>query len=154
MIKEIFDIEPIQKNTLIIFLSLFCISFLQVFLFKPELLDRGAFINIGISLALTVSWIVLSLPSMVMLTMAVEWKDGNPKDSGKLIMENVILSSGIMMIGWILLLTYISYEFDFSFKTLIRMGILTSLFKFILWFIVNYIQNLKNRKKLKKELEK
>lgn len=150
MIKEIFDIEPIQKNTLILFLALFFITFLQVFLFKPEIFEKGVFITIGISLALTVSWTILNIPSMIMFVIVTQWKEGKLPSKKSLILENVVLTAGIIIIGWILMLTYISYELDLSFKTLIRIGILISFIKFLLWTIINFIESPKNKKKTEK----
>lgn len=61
MIKELFEIESTQKNVLVIFIGIFCISFLQLFLFKNSILIESAFINIGLSLALTFVWILINL---------------------------------------------------------------------------------------------
>jgi len=65
MIKEIFDIEPIQKNALLSFTSISFLSFLQLYLFKNEIFDKSSFEIIGISLSLTVCWSVLNIPPLL-----------------------------------------------------------------------------------------
>ncbi len=150
MIKEIFEIEPIQKNTLIVFLGLFSLIFLQIFLFNPELFDKGVLISLLFTLGMTVSWTILSLPSMIMFFLMIEFKNGEKRNKGLLILENVILTCGLFIIGWILMLTYIAYELNFDFKDLIRLGIAVSFTRFILWSIIYLIRNFR-RKKLSKE---
>ena len=69
MIKEIFDIEPIQKNTLLSLTSISFLSFLQLYLFKNEIFDESPFEIIGISLALTVCWSILNVPPLLFFIM-------------------------------------------------------------------------------------
>ena len=64
MIKEIFEIEPIQKNSLIIFFGILFLSFLQLYIFKHNIFEEGIFVTVGISLAISICWIVLNILSV------------------------------------------------------------------------------------------
>lgn len=46
-LKEIFEAEPIQKNALIIFIGMIFISFLQIYLFEPQLMDKNILLPMG-----------------------------------------------------------------------------------------------------------
>jgi hypothetical protein len=65
MIKEIFDIEPIQKNNLLSLTGISFLSFLQLYLFKNEILEKNTLEIIGISLSLTVCWSILNIPPLL-----------------------------------------------------------------------------------------
>jgi len=138
MIKELFDIEPIQKNTLIMFLALFCVSFLQIYLFKQDVIEKGIFLTIGVSLALTVAWTVLNLPSMIVFISIIQRKQRRSIIGGSVIKEYIVLGAGFIIIGWVLLLSYVAYELELEFKNLIRAGLFISFFKLVLWSVISY----------------
>jgi hypothetical protein len=143
MIKEIFDIEPKQKSALVFFLSFSFISFLQLWLFKREIIDQGVFITIALSMALAIGWIILNLPSLVLFFRLVN-------DDGKLDEDNrstALFVCGLCGLGWILSLTYLCYEFQWSLRHLIRLGILTEAVRFIFWLIMVFIENRKSKPK-------
>ena len=140
MIKEIFDIEPIQKNSLIIFICFLPISFLQIFLFKNELLDKSAFEIIGICLGITVCWCISNIPPMLFFVKSME--DEETKKNG-LKLDVVVIVCGILALCWIILLTYIAYEFNLSFKNFIRGSIAVILLRLLFWFIYGLITDRK-----------
>ncbi|MES2239306.1 MAG: hypothetical protein V4497_03495 [Bacteroidota bacterium] len=131
MIKEIFDIEPVQKNSLIIFLALLPLTFLQIYIFKPEIIDKGVFIISGICLALSVCWYVISLlPLIVFLKVSVVYDEDETK--------TIVFIAGILGLAWIILLTYISYELNLTFRNFIRGSIIMVLLRTLFW-CVSYI---------------
>ena len=143
MIKEIFDIEPIQKNALLSLTSISFLSFLQLYLFKNEIFDKSPFEIIGISLALTVCWSILNVPPLIFFYNA-EAPDN--ENDVQIQFEKVIFIFGVLAIGWITLLTYVSYELKLCFKDFIRLSILTSIVRTIFWLIFGTIKDHKNRK--------
>ena len=140
MIKEIFDIEPIQKNSLIVFISILSISFLQIFLFKNEILEKSAFEIIGVCLGLTVCWYIASILPMVLFVKATE--DEEDRQNG-LQLDLVIIVCGLLALAWIILLTYIAYEFDLTFKMFIRGSIAVIILRSVFWFVYGLITNRK-----------
>ena len=140
MIKEIFDIEPIQKNSLIVFISILSISFLQVFLFKHEILDKSAFEIIGVCLGLTVCWYIGSILPMTLFVKATE--DEEDRQNG-LQLDIVVIVCGLLALGWIILFTYIAYELNLSFKNFIRGSIAIILIRSLFWFIYGLIADRK-----------
>lgn len=141
MIKEIFDIEPIQKNSLIVFLSICCVSFLQLFLFKRDIVENNSFLTIGLVLGLSISWVILQLPSLMLFASYVI-RDDIKKDD--LLFDRVTLSLGILSLVWMIVLTYIAYEFSLDFRTFIRVSIVFMIMKALFWAICVIIKNGKN----------
>ncbi|WP_233862653.1 hypothetical protein [Tenacibaculum piscium] len=135
MIKEIFEIEPIQKNSLIMFVGIFCLSFLQLYLFKNETLDKGVFIVTGLCLSLAVCWSIINILPLLFFSIFIEEKEKNNGIKIILIAEKIVFFLGLMAIGWTILLTYICYELDFCFKNFIRVSILASFIRTLFWFI-------------------
>lgn len=113
MIREIFEIEPKQKNALIIYSGISLISFLQIYIFKRELIDENFLIVLMTSLALGVCWLVLNMIPLIIIIAA--WAR-----DGKLIFENVIFGIGILVIAGLILLTYLGYLDNLSFKDFIE----------------------------------
>ena len=140
MIKEIFDIEPVQKNSLIIFLAIFCLSFLQIFLFKNELMEKGAFEIVSLCLGLTVCWYVVSILPMALFVKATE--DDEDRKNG-LQVDLVIMVCGLLALSWIIVLTYIAYEFNLTFKDFIRGSIVVVFLRSLFWFFYGLIANRK-----------
>jgi hypothetical protein len=145
MIKEIFDIEPIQKNALLSLTSISFLSFLQLYLFKNEIFDESSFEIIGVSLALTVCWSMLNIPSLLFFYKA-EIDENENKNDVQIDYEKAIFVFGLLAIGWITLLTYISYELKLCFKDFIRLSILTSILRTIFWLKFGTIKDHKKRK--------
>lgn len=142
MIKEIFDIEPVQKNSLIIFIGVFCLSFLQIYLFKNELLENGSLIIIGICLSLTVCWSILNVLPLFLFFHFVNNK-GNIKNKSEVILEQAIVPLGYFTLGWITLLIYISYELNICFKDFIRLSIIVSILRSLFWFLYDKLKTKK-----------
>lgn len=142
MIKEIFEIEPVQKNSLIIFVGIFFLSFLQLYIFKNDILNDGIFVIIGLCLALTVCWSIISIPPLIFFFNTVEKRRGK---NNNIILERVVFSLGILGIGWIGLLTYISYELTICFKDFIRLSILVSVVRAAFWLIYGIVLHQKKQ---------
>jgi hypothetical protein len=134
-IKEFFDIEPIQKNGLIIFMFAFLVAYLQLFLFMPRFNDFDKFDKIILSLSIGVCWIVCELPTyfFFMNSKWLKWKSkGKVFD---LIPDRIVASFGFTLILWMVLLTYIGYEFNMDLKMFIRTCLIWMSLKSIYWFI-------------------
>ena len=143
MIKEIFDIEPIQKNTLLSLTSISFLSFLKLYLFQNEIFDESPFEIIGISLALTVCWSILNVPPLLFFYNA---QTPDNENDIQIQYEKVIFIFGVLAIGWITFLTYVSYELKLCFKDFIRLSILTSIIRTIFWLIFGTIKDHKRKK--------
>jgi hypothetical protein len=143
MIKEIFDIEPIQKNALLSLTSISFLSFLQLYLFKNEIFDESPFEIIGISLALTVCWSILNIPPFAFFYNA---ETANQENDDQIEFDKVIFIFGILAVGWITLLTYISYELKLCFKDFIRLSIFVSASRTIFWLLFGIIKNHRSKK--------
>ena len=141
MIKEIFDIEPIQKNSLIVFFSICCISFLQLFLFKREIIENNSFLAIGLILGLSLSWVILQLPSLILFARYVIRDDPENND---LLYDRITLSLGILLLVWMIILTYIAYELNLDFRSFIRISIIFMIVKTLFWLICLIFKNGKN----------
>jgi hypothetical protein len=139
MIKEIFDIEPKQKNSFLIFLAILPLTFLQLYLFKPQLLDKGTFIVIGICLALSVCWYIVSIiPALIFFNATA-----NKEEKQDVRVESVLIICGLLSIAWIILLTYIAYELASNYKNFIRGSILIIILRCIFWLVIGRIRNSK-----------
>ena len=140
MIKELFDIEPVQKNVLIVLIGIFFVSFLQLFLFKNEILNESVFIIFGISMALTVCWSVLNiLPLFFFFTYLSDGEQGNT------ILEKMVFNLGFLALAWFILLTYISYELNLSYNVLVKILVFSSILRTIFWFVVVIIKSNKKQ---------
>lgn len=136
--KDFIDIEPILKNSLIVFLSVCCISFLQLFLFKREFIENNAFLTIGLILSLSVSWVIAQLPSLILFARYV-LKHNN--DNNDLLFDRITLCLGILLLGWMIILTYIGYELNLDFRSFIRISIILMILKSLFWGICVIIKN-------------
>jgi hypothetical protein len=145
MIKEIFDIEPIQKNALLSLTSISFLSFLQLYLFKNDIFNNSPFEIIGISLSLTVCWSILNIPPLYLFFHA---ESPERENVDQIEYEKVIFIFGFLAIGWITVLTYISYELKLCFKDFIRLSIITSITRCGFWLIYGAIKH-HRRKKIK-----
>jgi len=138
MIKEIFEIEPKQKNILIILVGIFGLSFLQLYLFKDSIFDLGIIQTVGIALGLTVCWTILNIPSIILCFGALTNFE-NKDDS--LNYDLIIFTFGLLAIGWISLLTFIAYELELSFKWFLRISVGVSVLRITTWFFIALIKN-------------
>lgn len=134
-IKEFFDIDPIQKNGLLIFAFAFLMAYLQLFLFKSNFTDLDKFDKIILSLSVSVCWVVSELPTyfFFMNSKWLKWKS-----KGKvfeLIADRIIASFGFTLILWMVLLTYIGYEFKMDLKMFIKASLIWMLLKSLYWFL-------------------
>lgn len=147
MIKEIFEIEPRQKNLLIILFAITSLSFLQIYLFSPSTFDKGAFTVIGLSLALMVCQsIMYFLPSTLLLFATVDdFLDEDPDTDKKR-----IFMLGLFQIALIVLVTYIAFEIGCSFRNFIRASIASAVLQSIIWIIVGIIIDRRDSKKSNK----
>jgi len=137
MIKEIFDIEPKQKNSFLIFLAILPLTFLQLYLFKPQLIEKGAFIVVGICLALSVCWYIVSIiPALIFFNATASHEEKH-----EVRVESVLIICGLCAIAWIILLTYIAYELGCNYKNFIRASIFIIVIRSIFWFIIGRVRN-------------
>ncbi|MEQ8421608.1 MAG: hypothetical protein RIB64_16485 [Arenibacter algicola] len=132
-IKEFFDIEPIQKNGLLIFGFAFLVAYLQLFLFKTDFSDLDKFDKIILSLSVAVCWIVSELPTyfFFMNSKWMKWK--NKGKVFDLIPDRIVASFGFTLILWMVILTYIGYEFDFNLNKFIRGCLIWMFAKSLYW---------------------
>lgn len=112
MLKDFFEIENKQKSTLLTFIGLTLISFLQLFIFKQNLFSGNFLIVVGISLSLALCWTILNIFPLTIILSALA-------GDSKLIYENVIFGSGILIIAGQILLTYVGYKNHYKFSTFI-----------------------------------
>lgn len=143
MIKEIFEIEPIQKNSLIIFFGILFLSFLQLYIFKHNILEEGIFVVVGVSLAISICWIILNILSVIIFFYLV---NGDSNNNSELFYDRIVFFFGLLVIFWISLLTYIGYELNLTFKEFLRLNIVVSASRTFLWFILNLIPKKKKKK--------
>lgn len=134
-IKEFFDIEPIQKNGLLIFVFTSLISYLQLFLFKSNFSDLDLFDKIILSLSVGVCWAVSELPTYFFF-MNSKWQKWKQKGmTFQLVPDRIVASFGFTIVLWMVLLTYIGYEFNMDLKEFIRTCLIWMFLKSLYWFL-------------------
>lgn len=145
MIKEIFEIEPKQKNVLIIAVGIMGLSFLQLYLFKPEVFEIGIVYCIGIAIGITICWIILNIYSMVLFA---GFMNNYFEKSYRLenFSDKKIFILGVITISWISIYTLIGYELNLSVRYFIRLSIAVSLLRTIIWGIIALRTNSSNKK--------
>lgn len=134
-IKDFFEIEPIQKNGLLIFALSFLMAYLQLFLFKTNFSELDKFDKIILSLSVSICWIVSELPTYLFF-MNSKWKKW--KQKGIILNfapDRIVASFGFTVIIWMVFITYIGYEFSMDLKTFIRASLIFMLIKSLYWFI-------------------
>ncbi|MFB9056678.1 hypothetical protein ACFFU9_07975 [Mariniflexile ostreae] len=153
-IKDFFDIEPIQKNGLLIFAFAFLMAYLQLFIFKSNFSDLDKFDKIILSLSVSVCWVVSELPTyfFFMNSKWLKWKS-----KGKvfeLIADRIVTAFGFTLILWMVILTYIGYEFKMDLNMFIRTSLIWMFLKSIYWsfYWLKYILiDIKKEKKMQTE---
>ena len=148
-IDKFFKIDPKQKNPTLIFLSIVGLCFLQLYIFKKDILLYGISFTIGISIGLAICTMLINfIPAYFYyifgeLTDKTKYDDNNPLDIGYL-----TFSLGIYSIFWISLTTFVSYEIGLSFKCFIRLMIAFSILRSLYWTIRIIIFGVKNKWKV------
>tara|TARA_R110000868_G_scaffold33215_3_gene120842 strand:+ start:4559 stop:5002 length:444 start_codon:yes stop_codon:yes gene_type:complete len=145
-IKEFFEIEPIQKNSIIVIIFVCFISFLQLYLFKDNFVNEKDFVKIALSISVAICWITAEIPTYIFALPILIKSDANIFENRMI--EFIIISYGFGLIFWMVTATYISYELDLDMKNFIRISIAFMFFKNLYWFI-RYRKN-KNQKPRKK----
>lgn len=132
-LKEFFEIEPIQKNSMVVIILVFFISFLQLYLFKTNFISESYFLQITLSIALSICWIVAEIPSYIyaVSTTTILKKDVVKKRFMKLL----IISVGFSLLYHMVTVTYVSTELNLSIKNFIRLSVFTMLLKSLVFFI-------------------
>jgi len=133
-IKEFFEIEPTQKNGLIILVLAFVISYLQLFLFKHNFIDLTQFDKIILSLSVSVFWAISEIPTYH-FAMKSKWKKLE-KESVKavFILDKFIIAYGFTLLFWMSIITYIGYEFEMDLLLFIRTSIIAMFSKSLFWY--------------------
>lgn len=153
-IKEFFDIEPIQKNGLIIFVFAFLMSYLQLFLFKSNFSELDKFDKIILSLSVGVCWVVSELPTYFFF-MNSKWQKWKQKGIVfDFVPHRIVASFGFTIIFWMVLLTYIGYESNMNLKVFIRASLIWMFLKSSYWCIywLKYTQiDIKKQNKKKEQ---
>jgi hypothetical protein len=147
MIKDIFEIESKQKNALLSIIGITFICFLQLYLFKENILKKSSLEIIGVCLSLTVCWLLLNIVPLVLFMI---FTTNYPNEIKGFQYEKLIAVLGIIALFWVSFLTYISYELKLCFKELIRIGIISTIFRILFWSGMLFFTNQKD-KKLKKQ---
>jgi hypothetical protein len=142
MIKEIFEIEPIQKNSLIIFIGILFLSFLQLYIFKHNIFEEGIFVTVGISLSFSICWIILNILSVFIFFNYISGEN----DKSELFYDKIIFLFGLLILFWISLLTYIGYELELSLKDFLRMSIMVCFIRTFFWFVLDSLPKKKKNK--------
>jgi hypothetical protein len=133
MIKEVFEIEPIQKNSLITLGCLTCISYLQLDLFCHHIKLDNIFTSLMLSFALSICWLIANaLPCFLFFKSTMKGQ----KKPESLLLDRVVLVLGTLTIAWVIIFTYIGYELSLSFKNFIRISLIAIALRTLLWTIV------------------
>lgn len=119
MLKEFSEIEPIQKNSIVVLATLFCLSYLQLKIFDNRIETNEVFPSIILSLALSIFWLIInSIPTFLFfeyLTIGA--------DKTKTKYEMTVFFFGYISLLLITVIMYICYELEFDFKNFIRISI-------------------------------
>lgn len=119
MFKDFSEIEPIQKNSIVVLAALFCLSYLQLKIFDNRIETNEVFPSIILSLALSICWIVINF---VPLYLFFEYLSiGMNKSKTKY--EMTVFFFGYISLLVITVIMYICYELEFDFKKFIRISI-------------------------------
>ena len=136
--KELSEIEPIQKNSIITIIFVFFISYLQLFLFKENFEVLSLLTKIFLAISVAIIWIVIQIPSHLFIIARRVIKKPNLKENFPLGL--LILPFGFSLLIWMSLITYLCYEMSFNLKTFIRVSLIfmliKTLFNFIFWLII------------------
>ena len=139
-IKDFADIEPKQKNIIIIFCALFSVSFLQIFLFKRELMSENFFTLSVLSISLSFFWYLINSLSSIFFYLTLSSRKKAEKSEPKSYLTITFL--GFIFLSWIYLLTFICYEYNMNFKTFIKLSAIVCVLRSIFWAIICYVRRI------------
>lgn len=143
-LKDISDIKPIDKNVIVIIISMFCVSFLQLHLFNIINDSFSIMYSVLISIGMSVCWILLNTPSVIMCYYSMT--GGNKQEDGRYNTIPIVFVMGLLMLSWVVLLTYIAFEFKMPFKYFIRISIAAQIFRIVFWLMVSNVVDRRNKK--------
>ncbi|EKT4502380.1 hypothetical protein AAIP31_002291 [Flavobacterium psychrophilum] len=144
--KEFFEIEPIQKNSLIVFVFVFFVSFLQLYLFKNDFLLETDLVKIFLSFSISICWVASEIPTYFLF---IASRNDKYKAKGidlNLILDRVIIGFGLSLIFWMVSITYIAFEFDLTLRVFIRVSLGWMFLKTLYWFLSWIKHDLNNKK--------
>ncbi|CAM3146911.1 hypothetical protein [Flavobacterium frigoris] len=150
MIKEIFDIEPIQKNSLIMFFAISCLSFLQLFIFKRNVIEENSLLAICLSLGVSICWIISQMISYYLYADYTNNKYDEKNYLDELLYDKIALHFGFSLYFWMIVITYISFELGLTLIEFLRFSILVMFLKTIFWAIFSFRKYQKHQKLNKK----
>lgn len=148
ILKDFFA-KPSQKSYLIVFLTFALLSFIQLYLFKREIVETNTVSAIGLAFGIGIVWVIANLPGIIIMFFILALRSSRKvldiEESITVILYGVIVSF-IMVF-----LTYWSYEYSKSLNWFINTSIkaiagLTILC--IVLFIIAFIMRV--RKEIKK----
>lgn len=142
-LKEFFEIEPIQKNALLVFVFMFFISFLQLYLFKKNFSIESDLVKILLSFSVSICWAISEVPTYLFASKTII-KPVDRTEQNKLT-ERIIIALGFTLVFWSVLATYIGYEFNVSLKIFIRCCFIFMALKTLYWKIryENFVKKIK-----------
>jgi len=132
-LKEFFEIEPIQKNSMVVIILVFFISFLQLYLFKQNFTNESYFLQITLSISLSICWIVAEIPSYISAVSTTTILKTNVVK--KRFMKLLIISFGFSLLFWMVMITFIGSEFNLNIKNFIRLSVTSMVLKGLFFFI-------------------
>lgn len=135
--KEIFEIEPIQKNSIFVIIFVCFVSFLQLYLFKTNFINESDFVKITLSVAVSICWIIAEIPTYIFAVPTLTPQKGDIIKNR--FIEFLIVSVGFSLLFWMVMVTYISYEFNLSIKNFIRLSVISMFLKGLYWFNRNRV---------------
>lgn len=139
MIKEIFEIEPRQKSSAIIFTALCFISFLQLYLFKKNLFDENAYIVIGITLSLNVCWSAIHIiPAAILIVSEANRRDGDIQYA------NMLFAAGLIILIWMIFITYRGYHYKMTISEFIPFAFFWTVVFYAVCFVFSFIRFLRS----------
>lgn len=129
---KVFEIEPKQKSVITTIVAIFGLSILQLYIFKRQLFEIDFLKFILIGFGITTCNFLINFPSAAFFFASIRKDDDDN-------IESLILISGIFMLLWISLVSYISFELNFDIKQHFRLSITIGLIRFIFWLVFSFI---------------
>lgn len=144
--KEFFDIEPVQKNSLIVFVFVFFMCFLQLYLFKNNFENEKDLTKIFLTMSLSVCWVASEIPTYFLFIASRKDKYKEKGIDLFLLLDRIVIAFGFSLIFWMATLTYIGYELGFSLRTFIRVSLVWVILKSAFWFFSWLKYSMKDKK--------
>lgn len=130
MIKQVFEIEPIQKNSLLVYVAVCFMSFLQLSFLKKEIVESNNFFAIGLVLGMSLCWIVSSLPSFIIF-ISLMMKYDFPYY--RKLLDKFILFFGFIILFWMLIQIFLIFQFKLDLAEFIYLNILILVVRNLIW---------------------